>query len=505
MSSEYAPNSAANQPSGGSFGGNPLEHRDRGHGFVRALGSIDALFIGFGAMIGFGWVVLTGDWINGAGTLGAVIAFAAGGIIMCFVGTVYSELVAAMPHAGGEHNYLIRAMGPRASLFGSWAITGGYISVVMFEAVSVPKTAVFLFPGLEHIKLWTIAGFDVHLTWALVGTVTALIITWINIRGVKVASLVQTFVVWFLIIVALLLLTGGLVGGDVADAQPLFAGGATGFIGVMAVVPFLFVGFDVIPQAAEEVKLPPQKIGKLVVVSVVMAIAFYIVIIAMTSVGIPSDQLGTHDLVTADALSAMLGSPIWGKIVIAGGLAGIITSWNAFLMGSSRLMWAMAAAGMIPRWFGKLHPRYRTPSNAILFIGALSALAPFLGTAALGWIVDAGSPAIVIAYFLVSVAFLVLRRREPDMGRPLRIGGKGGGGMVIGAIAAVLTLILFILYLPITPFSAQLEWPSWTMFGLWLAVGVFFMLRLPTGIKAGPGAEEELVVSVEERRRRTQG
>ncbi|MCL7660373.1 amino acid permease, partial [Klebsiella pneumoniae] len=79
-------------------------------------------------------------------------------------------------------------------------------------------------------------------------------------------------------------------------------------------------------------------------------------------------------------------SAIWGKLVIAGGLAGIITSWNAFLMGSSRLMWAMAVAGMIPAWFGKLHPRYRTPVNSIIFIGALSALAPFLGSAALGWI-----------------------------------------------------------------------------------------------------------------------
>src|SRR5699024_12187048 len=83
-------------------------------------------------------------------------------------------------------------------------------------------------------------------------------------------------------------------------------------------------------------------IGKLVVISVVMAIVFYVVVIGMTSVAIPADQLGSHDLVTADALTTMFGSTDWGKLVIAGGLAGIITSWNAFLMGSSRLMWAMA-------------------------------------------------------------------------------------------------------------------------------------------------------------------
>ncbi|MGO2025968.1 MAG: APC family permease, partial [Brevibacterium aurantiacum] len=385
---------------------------------------------------------------------------------------------------------------------GSWAITGGYISVVMFEAVAVPKTALYLFPNLEHIKLWTIADSDVYLTWALVGTVTAIIIAWINIRGVKLASLVQTFVVSFLIIVAFLLLAGGLTGGEAANAEPLFTGGGAGFIAVVAVVPFLFVGFDVIPQSAEEIKLPPAKIGKLVVVSVFMAIAFYVIIIWMTSLAMPASELATHDLVTADALAAMFNSAFWGKLVIAGGLAGIITSWNAFLMGSSRLMWAMAVAGMIPAWFGKLHPKYRTPVNSIIFIGILSALAPFLGSAALGWIVDAGSPAIVIAYFLVSVGFIILRKREPAMDRPLRIGGKGNGGMIIGIISAVLTLALFILYLPITPYSAQLAWQSWAMFGLWLAVGIVFMFRLPTGVKAGPNAENELLAKVKSLRKK---
>ncbi len=474
---------------------------DRDHGFVKALGTVDALFIGFGAMIGFGWVVLTGDWLTGAGTMGAILAFVVGGIIMCFVGTVYSELVAAMPHAGGEHNYLIRAMGPKVSLFGSWAITGGYISVVMFEAVAVPRTAAYLFPNIEHIKLWTIADSDVYLTWALIGTVTAVIIAWINIRGVKIASLVQTFVVSFLIIVALMLLAGGLIGGEAANAEPLFTGGGAGFMAVVAVVPFLFVGFDVIPQSAEEINLPARKIGKLVVISVLMAVVFYIIVIGMTSLAMPASELSAQELVTADALAVMFNSAFWGKMVIAGGLAGIITSWNAFLMGSSRLMWAMAVAGMIPAWFGKMHPRYRTPVNSILFIGVLSALAPFLGPVALGWIVDAGSPAIVIAYFLVSVAFLVLRRSEPNMDRPLRIGGSGGGGFVIGAISVVLTFLLFVLYVPITPVSAQLAPQSWIMFFAWMLVGIIFMFLLPRGVKAGPQAEAELLAKVKARRK----
>src|SRR5699024_6818740 len=95
-------------------------------GLAKVLGNVDLLFVGFGAMIGFGWIVLTSGWIQDAGTVGAMLAFTIGGIVMIFVGLVYSELVAAMPFAGGEHNYLLRAMGQRTALFCSWAIPGGY-------------------------------------------------------------------------------------------------------------------------------------------------------------------------------------------------------------------------------------------------------------------------------------------------------------------------------------------------------------------------------------------
>ncbi|WP_328307738.1 APC family permease [Actinomycetospora sp. NBC_00405] len=468
----------------------PEEHPTTG--FIRILGNVDALFLAFGAMIGFGWVVLTGGWISDAGSLGAVLAFVAGGVIMCFVGLVYAELVAAMPKAGGEHHYLLRALGPRLSVVGSWAIIGGYITVVLFEAVAVPNTALYLFPDLNRIRLWTVAGFDVHLTWALVGVVAAVVLTWINIRGIRMASLVQTYVVVFLLLVAALMVVGALVGGEGAFAAPLVTGGPSGFLAVLVVVPFLFVGFDVIPQSSEEVDVPPRRIGVLVVTSVVMATLFYVVVVVTTSVSMPVGDLAGTQLATGDALSAMLGHPIWGKIVIAGGLAGILTSWNAFLIGASRLMWAMARSGMLPAWFGRLHPRNRTPVNALLVIGGLSAVAPFFGSPLLDWAVDSGSPSIVITYFLVAVAFLVLRRREPGMPRPMRVGGAGRlRGTVIGVAAAVLTLGLLALYLPGMP--AFLDWQPWVIFGAWWLVGLVLVLRTPRGVGTGEGAEERLL------------
>src|SRR5699024_2621023 len=236
-----------------------------------------------------------------------------------------------------------------------------------------------------QIHLWTIAGSEVHLTWALVGSAAALIIGWINIRGIRTASLVQTFVVSFLLIVGVLLIVGTAVGSEPTNAQPLFTGGVPGMVTVLVAVPFLFVGFDVIPQSAEEVKIPPRKIGRLVVVSVLMAIAWYLLIIFTSSMAIPSADLANHDLVTADALAVLLGHEIWGTVVIAGGLAGILTSWNAFLIGASRLMFSMARAGMIPAWLGRLHPKYRTPANAVILISVLAGIAPFLGSGMIDW------------------------------------------------------------------------------------------------------------------------
>ena len=470
------------------------DSHDKGEGFVRVLGNVDALFIGFGAMIGFGWITLTGGWLQSAGTAGALLAFVCGGLIMSFVGVVYSELVAAMPHAGGEHNYLLRAVGPRVSLLGSWAMAGGYISVVMFEAVAIPRTLLYIFPDLAQIRLWSVAGDDIYLTWALIGTVTALILMGINIRGIKLAGMVQTFVVSFLLLMMVFLLAGGAVGGDVAHTQPLFNGGVAGLISVLAAVPFLFVGFDVIPQSAEEIKVPAKQIGKLVVMSVIMAVGFYLVVIFCTSLALPASDLAEHNLVTADALAALMGGAVWGKVVIAGGIAGIVTSWIAFLMGSSRLLWAMARSGMIPPVFGKLHPKYRTPVNALLFIGALSAVAPYFGDAMMGWVVDAGSPMIVLAYGLVGMAFVILRRKEPDLERPLRVGGKGPLGPIFGIIATSLCAVLFLLYVPeLTPVSVTLEWPSYAMFGAWMLVGLVMMARLPGGIPGGPHAEDELL------------
>ncbi|WP_404287543.1 APC family permease [Glutamicibacter arilaitensis] len=466
---------------------------------AKTLGNWDALALGFGAMIGFGWVVLTGGWLDNAGTMGAVCAMLAGGAIMAIVGLTYAELTAAMPKAGGEHNFILRALGARPSFIGSWAIIGGYVTIVAFEAVAFPRTVEYIFPGMSKIPLWTVAGFEVNLTWALVGVAAGLLVTWINIRGVKQAGVVQTFTVLFLMAIGLLMIFGSVTGGSGENMEPFFTPGMSGFFAVLVAVPFLFIGFDVIPQSAEEVKIPAKQIGKLVVISVVLATLWYVMVVLTTASAMPAAQLAGADIATADAFGALFNSEFMAKVLIAGGLAGILTSWNSLLLGASRLVYSMARGGMLPAWFGKLHPKYQTPANALMFIGGLSLLAPFFGAEMLGWLVDSGAPSIIIAYFLVSVTFLILRRREPKMDRPLRVAGKGRGGEIIGYASALLTAALFLLYMPGMP--ASLSWEPWLIFGAWWLLGALFFVKVPGGIKPGPQAEEEVLARVLARKR----
>ncbi|GHD13067.1 amino acid permease [Zhihengliuella salsuginis] len=465
---------------------------------AKSLGNIDALALGFGAMIGFGWVVLTGGWLESAGTLGAAAAMVVGGGIMAVVGLTYAELTGAMPKAGGEHNFILRALGPRPSFIGSWAITGGYVTIVAFEAVAFPRTVEYIFPGMSLIPLWTVAGFEVNLTWALVGVAAAIALTWINIRGVKQAGVVQTFTVLFLMVIGLLLIFGSFTGGEAQNMEPLFGGGMAGFFAVLVAIPFLFIGFDVIPQAAEEINMSARKIGKLVVISVGMATVWYVMVILTTSTAMPAASLATADIATADAFGALFNSDLMAKIMIAGGIAGILTSWNSLLLGASRLVYSLARSGMLPAWFGELHPKYRTPHRALLAIGVVSMIAPFFGAQMLGWLVDSGAPSIIVAYFLVSVTFLVLRRREPGMDRPLRIGGSGRIGEVAGWASVVLTAALFSLYMPGMP--ASLSWEPWIIFAAWWVLGAVFFVRVPAGIAPGVDAEEKVLAAVRSRR-----
>ena len=176
--------------------------------FLRVLSRKDVIALAFGAMIGWSWVVLTGTWITSAGSIGAILAFLIGGGALVLVGLTYAELASALPFAGGEHVYSYRALGKQASFVCTWSIILGYMSVIAFEAVALPTVMSSLIPSINSIYLWNVAGWDVYLVWVLTGVAGAVVMTVLNVLGVKIVAVVQTTVVIMILVVGFAFVSG---------------------------------------------------------------------------------------------------------------------------------------------------------------------------------------------------------------------------------------------------------------------------------------------------------
>lgn len=445
-------------------------------GFSKVLGSKDVLALAFGAMIGWGWIVLTGDWVIAAGSAGSILAMALGSIIIIFIGLSYAELAAAMPETGGAQIFTARAFGPMTSFVCTWSLILGYVSVVAFEAVALPTVLDHITTDYQVVFLWNVAGWDVYLTWALVGMAGTALVTWLNYKGVENASSFQKAVTLVIVVVGVVFVLGASVQGSAENMEPLFNNTITqdsalpsfllGMLPVLMMVPFMFVGFDVIPQTAAEINVPQAMIGKLLVISVIAAMLFYCAIIFAVGYALPHEKMSPDILTTPQAMEAVFNSPWAGKVMVLAGLAGIVTSWNAFFIGGSRAIYSLATAGMLPRWLAYIHPIYKTPTRAILLIGGVTFFAPLLGRKALLWFVNAGSLAIVLAYLLVCLAFITLRIREPHMPRPFKV----RGGLPIGILAVLGSAIMLYMYLPLSPSALVLE--EWLMLLAWVLLGV---------------------------------
>lgn len=435
---------------------------------VKILGNKDVLSLAFGAMIGWGWVVTAGLWIIEAGSLGAILAFIIGGILVVLIGLTYAELASAMPLAGGELIYSFKAMGRVASFITTWAIILGYVSVVAFEAVALPTVFEYLIPNYSVGYLYTVSEWDVTITWAGVGIIGSILITWINYRGIKLSTAIMFILTLLIAISGILLITGSSVAGVKENMHPLFNNGLTGFLTVLIMTPFMFVGFDVIPQSAEEINLPQKRIGQLLILSVILAVIWYIGIIFGVSRILTPAEMDASDLVTADAMAKVFGhSKMMGNILVLGGIGGILTSWIGFYIGGSRAIYALARAGMLPKALGELHPKYKTPHKAVLLIGVITAIAPLFGRPALVWLVDAGGLGLVVAWLMVAISFLILRKKEPHMVRPFYL----KNGTVIGWIAVVMSIGIGVLYMPGLP--SALIWPyEWLIIIIWSVLGL---------------------------------
>lgn len=389
-------------------------------------------------------------------------------------------------------------MGSTGSFICTWMIVLGYVSVACFEACAFPTIITYLWPGFLKGYMYTVAGFDIYASWLITAIVIAFLIMLINIIGAKTAAILQTVLTCIIGGAGILLIVASVINGTVdnLDGQ-IFAGTTAGvnikaIIGVAAMSPFYFIGFDVIPQAAEEINVPPKKIGNILILSVVLAVIFYaLVIIAVGFVMNPGDIIASQEatgLVTADAMAAAFNTKIMAKVIIVGGMCGIVTSWNSFLLGGSRAMYSMAESYMIPKFFAKLHPKHKTPVNALILIGILTMLAPFAGRKMLVWISDAGNFGCCFAYCMVALSFMILRKKEPDMPRPYKVPCY----KFFGTMAVIMSGFMVAMYC-IPGSGGNLILQEWLMVLGWSALGVVFYVVCKVKYKESFGTLVEII------------
>ena len=417
--------------------------------------------LAFGAMIGVGWVTAMGPWLKTAGPIGASIGFAIGGILMLFIGFCYAEVTAMIPVSGGEVAYAYKAYDSNKSFVVGWFLAFGYISVSAFEAVSIGKITSYLFPMIDQWPLYTINGDVIYASHLLLALFFVSLITWINYVGVQGSMRFQVYLTIAFLAIVCCVLVAALLKSDVANLKPYFIeteniGIIGGIIGVFATVPFWLVGFDTIPQGAEEAKASVsfRTIGILIIVSIIAAVVFYILLILATAMVGNWQSLLDSELLTARAFELAFQSQFIVDGILVAILIGLLTSWNGFFLAGSRVLFAMGRGRIIAPSLGKSHPKYQTPYKAVLFSGLVTLLASLLGRGAMIAFVDVGSFCIAAAFLGVSFSFLKLRKKFPNQHRPfLAPGGKITGYIsIVGSI-----LILLAISLPGSP--AALVWP----------------------------------------------
>jgi amino acid transporter len=461
-------------------------------GLTKTLTGLQLFLVAFGAAVGVGWIIVVGDWLAVAGPLGTALGFLAGAVVLSLVCLCYGELATLFPVAGGEIVYCHEIFGPRTGFLVGWFLALGYLTVITFEAISIGWVAGALFPGIEGPTLAVINGSPLRLGSTVLGVLGTGLLVWINVRGIREAARFQSGMTWARIVVSVGFITAGILGGSGDNLRPLFQATATGAFlpGVAAVLlmtPNWLGGFSFIPQLMEEQApgSPPRRAVVAMVMQVVLAAAFYTLVTIAVAMVVPWRSIVGTSLPVVEAFRAAFRSELAAKVVLLTGLLGLFTTWNAVLMGASRVLFALGRARMIHPRFGQVHPSFGSPAFALGFTGLVTAAGILLGRRALIPLLTVTAISQAAAFVLVTVGVVVLRRRKPSLTRPYRV----PGGVPVALVAAAGAI--GILYLAVAePYRTgdriPLEW--WLLIG-WGAIGWVFWAASRRG-RAGLGDAE---------------
>ncbi len=423
----------------------------------KGLSNLDFFTMGFGAIVGVGWALSINNWMASAGgPLAASAGYLLTLVLLIPIGLCYAELTPMMPVAGGNVAFAYRAFGQGTSFIAGWSAIGAFITLLPWEAIYINEILTMLFPQLKAgAPLYSVLGYSIHFRAIVVGLACVAALFLFNWKGAEASAKLQNVLCLLLIGSGLLTIIASLFKADASNLLPIYenvgAGTHTSFGGgvfaILASAPFFMCGFETIPQSAEEASDKTNSIGNIVVTVIVAASLFYALLLLCLGLAMPwQDFIKLPSPAVANMLRSLYGDP-WGTviagIIVCGALFGLLTTWNAFLAATPRLMMGLSRASLIPFVFSRSHPRTGVPTVALIFCSLFAAAGPFLGISIVNVLTSFASAAFVLCWLITVCALIRLRLKEPDAPRPYKV----PGGLAIPLFGAFSSTIVFVLFL----------------------------------------------------------
>jgi APA family basic amino acid/polyamine antiporter len=448
------------------------------HCLRRALGPLNLVTLGIGAIIGAGIFVITGQAAAQFAGPAIVLSFVLAGIACAFAGLCYSEFAAMIPIAGSAYTYSYATLGELIA----WIIGWDLILEYAFGAATVAvgwsgHLRAFLrdigtsLPAMPTSSL-TLFGLPVHLKYDYVAFVIIGVITTILVIGIKESANFTTAIVilkvavvcMFIALATAFLISHGWKPNYWHPFIPPNAGerGIFGWSGILrgaGVVFFAYIGFDAVSTAAQEAKNPKKDMPFGILGSLVVCTILYILVSGLLTHLVPYAQLNVPDPVVVGIRTT---GHQWATFLVElGALAGLATVMLVMLLGQSRVFYSMSRDGLLWPWASKIHSRFRTPYLTSIVVGFFVAiLATVVPLNVLDEMTSVGT---LLAFVLVSAGVLVMRRTHPEVNRPFKT--------PLVPLVPILSIIFSGTLIVSLSYWTQLRLVVWLIIGLFIYFG----------------------------------
>ncbi|MEP6992923.1 MAG: APC family permease [Acidobacteriota bacterium] len=441
----------------------------------RGLTSVEYFTFGFGTMVGVGWVVLMDDWLGRGGPGGAFLGFLLGGLLLLPVARTYGRMVVQIQDAGAEIAYTEGVFPPVVSFAAAWTMVLAYAIVCPWEAVAVGNLLARLMPAMNDFPLYAIGGKTITAPRLLAGLLLTAGVAGINTVGIRLSGILQNFLTFGLLALFAIFTALGLLRGDPAHLEPLFArpgasGAVMSILLVLQIVPYFMTGFESIGKESEEARsgYDPRGFARAILLAAVCGILFYCLIIAAVSLVFPWKELVAGRLGTEAAFERAFSSRALARLILLAALLSLVKIFNGNFVASTRLLFGIGKRGLVHPSLSRVHARFGTPTLAILLMTLLTGAAAFLGDALLVPVTEVGSLAVGVGWLATCLSFL-LRTRGAGAGVP------GRPTAIFGA--SVSAAIIVMKAFPAVPGSFSRS--EWIAFALWCALGAIFWSTRP--------------------------